>query len=107
MFSTIFGAFDRYAKCPLLQESHLLSDLQGQNPGKVELFCCRLCFEEWCILSPFSVFKRLPHSGHWFVFGCDSLSFSGTLRSGSRMHMEISWKNINISPESLSLVLSQ
>ena len=44
------------------------------NPGEVGLFCCRLCFEEWCILSPFSFFKRIPHSGHWFVLGCDSCS---------------------------------
>ena len=73
-FLPFFELSTEVQKCPLLQVSHLLSDLQGQNPGEVGLFCCRLSFEERCILSPFSFFKRIPHSGHWFVLGCDSFS---------------------------------
>ena len=64
-FLPLFELSTEVQKCPLIQVSHLLSDLQGQNPGEVRLFCCRLCFEERCILSPFSFFKRIPHSGHW------------------------------------------
>ena len=67
-----FGAFDRSSKMSSFTISHLLSDLQGQNLAEVGLFCC---FEERCNLSPFSFFKRIPHSGHWFVLGCESLSF--------------------------------
>ena len=83
-FLTFLKLSTEVQKCSLLQVSHLLSDLQGQNPGEVGLFCCRLCFEERCTLTHFSFFKRIPHSGHWFVLGCDCLSF---LLLSSREHL--------------------
>ena len=44
---------------------------------------------------------------HDLYLRTDVLLLSGTLRPGSRMHIQMSWKNANICSESLSLVQSQ
>ena len=75
MFGAILYAIDRSTKESLFAcVTHLVSELQGQNPGEVVAFCIRWCSEEWCILRTFSFFKVIPHSGHWF-----DLSWLGVL----------------------------
>ena len=62
-----FALVTEVRKSPFLHVSNLVSELQlGQNPGEVVVFCFRRCFEERCILRPFSFFKIIPHSRHWF-----------------------------------------
>ena len=64
-----FSLVTEVQKSPFLHVSHLVSELQGQNSGEVVAFCFLWCFEERCILRPFSFFKIMPHSGHWFDLG--------------------------------------
>ena len=47
---------------------------KARTQERSDYFAVVCCFEERCILSPFSFFKRISHSGHWFVLGCDSFS---------------------------------
>ena len=73
-----FWSFGQKCKNVLFYKFHIYCVIYKARTLLMEvgLFCCRLpCFEERCILSPFSFFKRIPHSGHWFVLGFDSLSF--------------------------------